>query len=85
MVKESPPGIGDAGVTEEVRSRLLALMHGRQRPQHEQGTTLVAPPVTATTQPGWYPTADGAYVRWHDGTQWTDHVAPKSPATGATG
>ncbi len=120
MVRESPPGTGDGGVVEEVRSRLLALMNSgpgpattapnpatfmtggvlgtwwrtvaeasrqnaqAQSPQQEQGAAVVAPPVTATTQPGWYPTADGAYVRWHDGVRWTDHVAPRVGPTGAT-
>jgi hypothetical protein len=77
MVRESPPGIGETGVVEEVRTRLLALMNSGQSPRQEQGTNVVAPPVTATTQPGWYPTADGAYVRWHDGVRWTEHVAPR--------
>jgi hypothetical protein len=72
MVKQSPPGVVDTGVVEEVRSRLLALMH------RGAGPAVVAPPVAATTQPGWYPTADGAHVRWHDGVSWTEHVAPKS-------
>jgi hypothetical protein len=119
MVKESPAGIGDTGVVEEVRSRLLALMNSgperattapnpatfmtggvlgtwwrtvaeasrhsaqAQNPQ-QPGAGVVAPPVTTTTQPGWYPTADGAYVRWHDGVRWTDHVAPKVGPSGAT-
>lgn len=27
-------------------------------------------------EPGWYPTADGAHLRWHDGIQWTEHTHP---------
>lgn len=36
------------------------------------------PTVPATTpqriEPGWYPTADGSHLRWHDGTNWTEHT-----------
>lgn len=27
-------------------------------------------------EPGWYPTADGQTLRWHDGTNWTEHTHP---------
>lgn len=33
-------------------------------------------PAVASIAPGWYPTADGAHVRWHDGTGWTEHTQP---------
>lgn len=39
----------------------------------------VAPPVAPAAPsiaPGWYPTADGAHVRWHDGNDWTAHTQP---------
>jgi hypothetical protein len=32
-----------------------------------------------TPQPGWYQTADGAYERYFDGTEWTQQVRPVSP------
>lgn len=37
---------------------------------------LVPPINPPTVQPGWYPTQDGNFLRWHDGTQWTDSTKP---------
>lgn len=42
-----------------------------------------APRTTPQAIPaGWYATADGRHLRWHDGTTWTDHVrsAPPTPS-----
>ena len=36
--------------------------------------------MTTPTERGWYPTEDGAWFRYHDGTQWTDHVTPATAA-----
>lgn len=30
--------------------------------------------------PGWYPTADGQWLRYHDGLQWTEHATPAGHA-----
>jgi hypothetical protein len=39
--------------------------------------------MTQTVSPGWYPDPSGQPgVRWWDGTQWTSHTQPASPAMG---
>ncbi len=42
---------------------------------------LVAAPPVPLALPGWYPDpAMPSYLRYHDGVQWTGHVAPMLPA-----
>lgn len=51
--------------------------HEQQSAAHQVGATVgdsEAPAPAAAVSPGWYPTADGAYLRYHDGTDWTEHV-----------
>jgi hypothetical protein len=38
-------------------------------------------PTPPSIPAGWYPTADGTRLRWHDGTQWTAHTRVVTPST----
>ncbi len=47
-------------------------------------TTPEPQPAAASIEPGWYPTADGEHMRWHDGEGWTRQVYAISDSRIAT-